>query len=197
MDNKSSLNIVQKGKPIDGGENYFAIEVPLRRNARWLISLHDKLNDVNVKWQHGHYHITISFICGHIDYCSAYVVMVQRKLEKFSVQQLTFDKLGAFTARSGEHIIYLGCSRPEKSFMDLVTMIRGEVAQYDDLRQEDFRLHVTLGRIDGSSISLEELQKRLEKVELPRFTLQLSRVYHRFKGDGHDHKSWELNDAKR
>lgn len=192
MDKKSSLNIVPKGKPIDGGENYFAIEVPLRRNARWLGRLHDILRDANVEWQNGHYHITMSFICGHADNCSAYVVMVQRKLENFSVQHLTFDKLGAFTSHSGEHIIYLGCSKPEKSFMELVKMIRGEVAQYDDIRQEDFRLHVTLGSVDESIISIEELQKRIEKVELPSFTLRLSRVYHRFKKSPEDHKSWNL-----
>ena len=191
MDKKSSLNIVQKGKPIEGGENYFAIEVPLRRNAKWLGRLHDILRDANVKWQNGHYHITMSFICGHIDYCSAYVVMVQRKLENFSVQHLTFDKLGAFTARSGEHIVYLTVSNPDTNFINLVNMIRGEVNKYD-VKQADFRLHVTLGRIDGSSISLEELQKRIEEVELPRFTLRLSRVYHRFKGYKDDHKSWEL-----
>ncbi len=175
--------------------NYFAIEVPLRREAEWFKELKRLLRNVPVKWQREICHITMSFIQGDPDYCSPIVVMVQRKLENFPVQHLTFDKLGAFTTRSGEHIVYLTASNPDTNFINLVNMIRGEVNKYD-VKQADFRLHITLGRIDGSIISLEELQKRIEEVELPRFTLRLSRVYHRFKGYKDDHKSWELNDAK-
>ena len=171
--------------------NYFAIEVPLRREAEWFKGLKRLLENVPVTWQRDIYHITMSFIQGDPDYCSPIVVMVQRKLEKFPVQRLTFDKLGAFTTRSGEHIVYLTASNPDTNFMNLVNMIRGEVSKYD-VKQADFRLHVTLGRIDAGKMSLAEVQRLVNQVQMPSFTLNLTRVYHRFQGSRENHKSWDL-----
>ena len=117
--------------------------------------------------------------------------MTQRQLEHYHAQSLTFDKLGVFSTKKGELIIYLKASQPDENFQKLVNMVRDHVSQCPVI-QSEFSLHVTLGRIEAGKISLEEVHQLVSQVQIPAFKLRLSRVYHRLKGSWEDHKSWDL-----
>ena len=176
---------------LDGLGNYFAIEVPLDREANWFIQLKDRLKNVPVNWQKDVYHILLSYIQGDPDYASSYVVMIQHQLEHYHAQSLTFDHLAVFKTKKGELVICLKASQPDENFKKLVNMVRNQVRQFPVL-QSEFRLHVTLGRIEAGKFSLEEVQRLVCQVQIPAFKLRLSRVYHRLGGSKEDHKSWDL-----
>ena len=41
---------------------YLAFKVPVCKNAKWYNWLLDELESVDVRWQHGHYHITLAYL---------------------------------------------------------------------------------------------------------------------------------------
>ena len=178
--------------------DYFAIEVPLYGDANWFLQLKNILKDVPVNWQKDVYHITLAAIHDGVDFASGYIIMIQRQLEHYHAQSLTFDQLGVFETKKGELVICLKASQSDENFMELVNMVHEQVSKctknWDRCQviQSKFRLHVTLGRIEAGKISLEEVQRLVSQVQIPAFKLRLSRVYHRIGDSREDHKSWDL-----
>lgn len=155
---------------------YLSINVPVCKNAKWYNWLLDELESVDVRWQHGHYHITLAYLDETpegVDIGS----VISTKVVGMAAPSLTFDKLDAFTGGSGkEHIVYLTVSNVPESFSSWVTEIRKDIVSAGGVINSGFKLHVTLGRVDVDKISLEELQDRINKVHIPSFSLRLSEL---------------------
>ena len=93
---------------------------------------------------------------------------------------MTFDRLDVFTATYGGYIIYLTASHMPQSFLDLTEAIRKDLKEAGCVIQSDFRLHVTLGRVNGSGVKLREV---IDRVPIQPFTLKLTDVDFRvFRG---------------
>ena len=43
-------------------QSYIELKVPIRWEEPWFEELRDLLDDVNIRWQHGYYHITMAFL---------------------------------------------------------------------------------------------------------------------------------------
>lgn len=158
-------------------EKYIEVEVPVRQDAQWFKQLRAKMAEqgVNVKWQNGHFHITVAFITDHPQFANLFLPMTHSVAWKVG-PFLTFDKVDAFTTRSGQHIVYLTSTNPTPEFMDMVRRIREEFKAVGCEFSTDFKLHVTLGRVEANQISLDALQRLLAQVTIPAFTLQLFNV---------------------
>lgn len=155
---------------------YLSINVPVDTEAQWYNSLTRELDGVGVRWQNGHYHITLAYLDKTpegVDF--GYVI--DKKMFGKAAPRLSFDKLDAFTGGSGkELIIYLTVSNVPESFSSWVTEIRKDIVSAGGVINSGFKLHVTLGRVDAGKISLEELQARINKVRVPSFSLRLSEL---------------------
>lgn len=155
---------------------YLAFKVPVCKNAKWYNWLLDELESVYVRWQHGHYHITLAYLDETpegVDIGS----VISTKVVGMAAPSLTFDKLDAFTGGSGkEHIVYLTVSNVPESFSSWVEEIRKDIVAAGGVIKSGFKLHVTLGRVDVDKISLEELQDRINNVHIPSFPLRLSEL---------------------
>ena len=104
-----------------------------------------------------------------------------RTLFQRSDPHLTFNKLEAFTSKSGkEHIVNLTSTQPEVGFRQLVENLRA-CAIKQGAQIEDYRLHVTIAKVPVSIISLEDLQKLIAGINLRKFTLVLKTIEYRYK----------------
>lgn len=134
-------------------------------------------NHVNIRWQDGHYHITVVFVNKIIEKPNIHPYAPVFKCLSYKVApHLTFDKLDVFTSRSKDnpnHVVCLTSSCPSKEFSDFVDNTRKIIDEAGWDYEPDFRLHVTLGRISAKLISLEELKNIISQVSVPPFTLQL------------------------
>ena len=166
--------------------NYLDFKVPVRQDARWFNRLRKALamEDVPVKWKDGCYHVTVAFIKGdqHVEALKKAFGKILFKTEAF---QLTLNKVGVFKARiRNELIINLTSSAPSERFMSLVGSLRSEVEKIGVNLESDFLLHITLGWIDADMASLEEVEKVVNKIVVPPFTLTIKDAEYRYqKGD--------------
>ena len=159
-------------------KSYLEILVPIRYDAHWFEELRCALSHIAVKWQLGYYHITMAFLDNtpeRVDLCP----MLDKHLKTMNAPTLTFDKLDVFTTRSGTHIIYLTVSVIPKEFLSVTEKIRGEMTALGCRIDTSFNLHVTLGRVGDSIIKLSTLQKLVQSVSLPAFSLTLTNIDHR------------------
>ena len=157
-------------------ETYIELQVPITENEEWFNELRRKMfeNHVNIRWQDGHYHITVVFVNKIIEKPNIHPYAPVFKCLSYKVApHLTFDKLDVFTSRSGEHIINLTSSCPSKEFSDFVDNTRKIIDEAGWDYEQDFRLHVTLGRISTERVSLEKLKKIISQVSVFHFTRQL------------------------
>ena len=155
---------------------YLSINVPVDTEAQWYNSLTRELKSVDVRWQHGHYHITLAYLDETPEGVDIGSVISTKVVGK-AAPSLTFDKLDAFTGGSGkEHIVYLTVSNVPESFSSWVDGIRRDIVAAGGVVNSGFKLHVTLGRVDAGKISLEELKSRINKVRVPSFSLCLSEL---------------------
>lgn len=159
--------------------SYIEVEIPVSQDAEWFRCLRKKMSEkeIDVKWQNGHFHITLVFIKNVPEEVFIYSVLY-KSLEYKVGPMLSFDKLDAFTTASGQHVIYLTSSDPSRDFIDMVDSVR-EAINYSgcDYCQE-FKLHVTLGRVASDQYSLDELKKNIKEVKIPSFTIQLKTARH-------------------
>ena len=105
--------------------------------------------------------------------------LLQKHLGTFIAPTITFDKLDAFTATSGMHIINLTATEVPQSFLAVVQAIRSDFKSAGCVINSEFRLHVTLGRVKDPHVQLPRLQKMLEAISLPAFSLTLTDVDYR------------------
>ena len=105
--------------------------------------------------------------------------------------QLTFNKLDAFTSKnSGQHIVNLTSTCASKEFTALINQLRTAAIEVG-ASPEDYRLHVTLGRVEGDAASLDTILDILSTIQLKPFTLKLNNIeYKYFRGGTIAH--WQM-----
>lgn len=172
-------------------QTYLELKVPLVDKAEWMTCLKDRLSCVPVKWQNGYYHITLAFIDETPDGIDL-VPIISKHLRTDVLPELTFDTIDAFTAnKAGMHIVNLTVSTVPEEFQKLVANIRQDLKLNGCVMESDFRLHVTLGRLDAANVDISELQGVLRKVPIPKFRLKLTTFeYRKFRGESI--KVWNL-----
>lgn len=159
-------------------KTYLEIQVPLRNDSFWFVELRRICQDIDIKWQMGYYHITMAFI----DETPIGIDMrpiLEKHFRTFSAPTITFDKLDAFTTTSGMHIINLTATEVPQSFWAVVQAIRSDFKSAGCVINSEFCLHVTLGRVKDPHVQLSGLQKMLQTISLPAFSLTLTDVDYR------------------
>lgn len=163
-------------------KSYLEIQVPLNYDFPWFVELRNILNGIPVKWQIGYFHITMAFINETPENIDLRPIL-EKYLTKFQAPSITFDKLDAFTTYSGMFIVHLTSTIIPDDFLVLTEAIRSEMKAVGCQIDSEFRLHVTLGRINDIDLTLPNLQDLVSSVSLKPFTLKLTCVDYRvFRG---------------
>ena len=164
-------------------KSYLELKVPIRYVDSWFAELRELLDGVNVRWQRDYYHITMVFL----DYAPDNVNLVpglSERPEDALAPTITFDRLDAFATGGGhKQVIHLTTSHVPEDFLALVQDIRRYMKGKGCDIQSDFRLHVTLGRVQDPRTNLRQIKEAISQVDLPDITLDLSNVEYRvFRG---------------
>ena len=163
-------------------QSYIELKVPIRWEEPWFEELRDLLDDVNIRWQRGYYHITMAFLdktAQGVDLISGLNSLVHEA----SAPTITFDKLDTFASGRTRKVIHLTTSDAPAGFLAMVNGIRQHFLSKGCEIQSAFRLHVTLGRVDDRRMTVAKLQNIISQVDLPVKTLTLDNVEFRiFRG---------------
>jgi hypothetical protein len=161
-------------------QNYLEIHVGISTRAKWYLELQKKMNRLNVECKKSRFHITALFM--NDDALKNEIIEAfDRTFDHRYDPHLTFNKLEAFTSKSGKkHIVNLTSTQPEVGFRQLVESLR-DCAIKVGAHIEDYRLHVTTVKVPVNIISLEDLQKLIAGINLPEFTLVLKTIEFRYK----------------
>lgn len=164
-------------------KSYLELKVSIRYVDSWFAELRELLDGVNVRWQRDYYHITMVFL----DYAPDNVNLMpglSERLEDALAPTITFDRLDAFATGGGhKQVIHLTTSHVPEDFLALVQDIRRYMKGKGCDIQSDFRLHVTLGRVQDPRTNLRQIKEAISQVDLPDITLDLSNVEYRvFRG---------------
>ena len=161
-------------------ENYLEIHVGICTRAKWYLELQRKMKRLNVECKKYRFHITALFM--NEDALKDELIEVfDRTLDHKYDPHLTFNKLEAFTSKSGRlHIVNLTSTQPEVGFRQLVEALRDSAIR-QGVHIEDYRLHVTIAKVPVNIISLEDLQKLIAGINLPEFTLALKTIEYRYR----------------
>ena len=163
-------------------KSYLEIKVPISFNDYWFQELRDLLDGVDIRWQRGFYHITMAFL----DFAPDNVNLVPGLngiLEDALSTTITFDQLDAFASGANRQVIHLTTTEAPKDFLELVEDVRRYFKAKGCLIQSDFRLHVTLGRVQDPRMNVRKLKDIISRVDLPAFTMDLADLEYRvFRG---------------
>ena len=173
-------------------KSYLEVKVPIEVNAPWFEELRKKMDEhhISVRWQNGFHHITVVFINEEPAAISLECVLGEC-LEGRVTPSLTFDKVDVFSISPCRYIVYLTAEHPSNGFMALVKDVRDAVRMTGCNFDNNFRLHVTLGRVYDENIGIEQLRDITNSIAVPSFTLRLPEVRYmeyRFK----ERASWML-----
>ena len=173
---------------------YLELKVPIRFEESWFLELRGLLDDVNVRWQRGFYHITMAFLDFAPDNVNL-VPGIDERLAAATAPHISFDHLDAFNTAGGhKQVIYLTTTDIPEDFMTLVHDIRQFMKSKGCRIQSDFRLHVTLGRVQDPRVNLRRIKEVVSQVELPHISLDLTDVDYRvFKDYGKPLAHWKLS----
>ena len=163
-------------------KSYIEIKVPIRFEDSWFRQLRDLLDGTDIRWQRGYYHITMAFL----DFAPDNVNLVpglNGLLHDAMAPVITFDKLDAFASGYHRQVIHLTTTDAPEDFLALVDDIRRYFIAKGCVIQSDFKLHVTLGRVQDPRMNVRKLQDIISQVDLPTFTMELKDVEYRiFRG---------------
>lgn len=163
-------------------KSYLEIKVPISYDEYWFRELRDLLDGVDIRWQRGYYHITMAFL----DFAPDNVNMVPGLngiLEDAMAPTITFDSLDAFASGPHRHVIHLTTTDVPSDFLALVEGVRRYFKSKGCVMNSDFRLHVTLGRVQDPRMNVHKLLDIISQVDLPEFTMELTEVEYRiFRG---------------
>ena len=178
------LSLDMTDKDIKSGKTYLQFHVPLDRRARWYRALKAALGGVRgTRWQDGHFHVTVAFINDEVDLAGAgkLAEVMNGELAGMAAPVLTFDTLEAFTTRGGGgmHIVYLTASRVPEEWAAFVDRLRAKLIGLG-YHLGPFQLHVTLARVPAGSIGLEDLRRRIGRVDAPELSSTLAKADYRF-----------------
>ena len=165
-------------------ESYLEFVVPIAICATWYNEMLRNLRSVPVKWQGRCFHITVVFV-NDAPAGARLLELFNGMLSDAKAPTLFFDKLDAFTTTSGSsHIINLTTTVPSAEFLEMVEGIRSRVEHRGCDVSQGFRIHVTLGRVAGNSITIKHLRSRLAGIHLPPFEIRLTRMRY-LQREGH------------
>lgn len=164
-------------------QSYIELKVPISYDEPWFEDLRDLLEGVNIRWQHGYYHITMAFLDDSprgVDLITG----LNQRLRQATAPTITFNKLDAFATDGGRRqVIHLTTTSAPADFLALVEDIRSHFKAKGCTIQSAFKLHVTLGRVDDPRMNVHKLLDIISEVELPSTTLTLRDVEFRiFRG---------------
>ena len=163
-------------------KSYLEIKVPISFADYWFMDLCDLLDGVDIRWQRGYYHITMAFL----DFAPDGVNLVPGLDELLSdalPPSITFDTLDAFASGPHRQVIHLTATDVPEDFMALVEDVRRFFKAKGCVMQSDFRLHVTLGRVQDPRMNVRKLKDIISQVDMPELTLKLTGVEYRiFRG---------------
>lgn len=163
-------------------KSYIEIKVPIRFEDSWFRQLRDLLDGVDIRWQRGYYHITMAFL----DFAPDKVNMIPGLngiLDDAVAPVITFDMLDAFASGYHRQVIHLTTTEVPEEFLDMVEQIRQYFLAKGCEIQSDFKLHVTLGRVQDPKMNVRKLKDIISQVDLPTFTMELTDVEYRvFRG---------------
>ena len=163
-------------------KSYIEIKVPIRYEESWFEELRDLLDGVDIRWQRGYYHITMAFLDDAPDGVNL-VPGLNRILEDAVAPEITFDTLDAFASGYHRQVIHLTTTDAPQDFLDLVEDIRQYFQAKGCRMQSDFKLHVTLGRVQDPRMNVHKLKDIISQVDLPTMTMTLTGVEYRiFRG---------------
>ena len=134
------------------------------------------------RWQDGHFHVTVAFINDEVDVAGAEMLaeVIDGELAGMAAPVLTFNTLEAFTTQGGGmHIVYLTASRVPEEWAAFVDRLRAKLIGLG-YHPGPFRLHVTLARVPAGSIGLEDLRRRIGRIDVPKMSLTLTNADYRF-----------------
>lgn len=163
--------------------SYLQFHVPLDRRAGWYRSLKAALGGVRgVRWQDGHFHVTVAFINDEVDVAEAgkLAEVMDGELAGMAAPVLTFDTVEAFTTQGGGmHIVYLTASRVPDEWAAFVDRLRAKLIGLG-YHLGPFQLHVTLARVPAGSIGLDDLRRHIGSVDAPQISSTLTKADFRF-----------------
>lgn len=163
--------------------SYLQFHVPLDRRAGWYLALKAALGEVRgVRWQDGHFHVTVAFINDDVDRAGAEMLaeVMDAELAGMAAPVLTFDTLEAFTTQGGGmHIVYLTASRVPDEWAAFVDRLRAKLIGLG-YHPGPFQLHVTLSRVPAGSIDLDALRHSIGRVAAPQISSTLMKADYRF-----------------
>jgi 2'-5' RNA ligase len=163
-------------------KSYIEIKVPIRFEDSWFRQLRDLLDGVDIRWQRGYYHITMAFLDETPERVNL-IPGLNSLLSDATAPTITFDRLDAFASGYHRHVIHLTTTDAPADFLALVEDVRRHFKSKGCVIQSDFRLHVTLGRVQDPRMNVHQLKDIISQVELPTFTIDLTDVEYRiFRG---------------
>ncbi|MDY6301087.1 MAG: 2'-5' RNA ligase family protein [Bacteroidales bacterium] len=163
-------------------KSYLEIKVPISFDEYWFRELRDLLDGVDIRWQRGYYHITMAFLDETPERVNL-IPGLNSLLCDATAPTITFDRLDAFASGYHRHVIHLTTSDAPADFLALVEDVRRHFKSKGCVIQSDFRLHVTLGRVQDPRMNVHQLKDIISQVDLPPFTIDLTDVEYRiFRG---------------
>ena len=163
-------------------KSYLEIKVPISFDDYWFKELRDLLDGIDIRWQRGYYHITMAFL----DFAPDGVNMIpglNGLLSDALSPTITFDMLDAFASGPHRQVIHLTTTEAPAEFLALVEDVRRFFKGKGCVIQSDFRLHVTIGRVQDPRMNVRKLKEFINQVDLPTFTMELTDVEYRvFRG---------------
>ena len=179
-------------KTVNNRDTYIALPVSIRRNTKWYKALKCVLRGMlkDKDWQDKHFHITAVFVYGskHVSELKEAFAQVLAGRKAIS---LTLDKLEAFETKKKDYVISLTSSEPSEELVSLVEDLRS-AAKRIGAKIEDFRLHITLGKIKNPKMPIEQIQKAISSiVHKPTFTTTINHAKYRYH-EGRTIRKWTL-----
>lgn len=163
-------------------KSYLEIKVPISFDDYWFRELRDLLDGVDIRWQRGYYHITMAFLDETPERVNL-VPGLNGILNEAVAPTITFDMLDAFASGYHRQVIHLTTTDAPDDFLALVEDVRRYFKAKGCVIQSDFRLHVTLGRVQNARMNVNKLKDIISQVDLPTFTMELTDVEYRiFRG---------------
>lgn len=163
-------------------KSYLEIKVPISYDDYWFTELRDLLDGTDIRWQRGYYHITMAFLDETPEKVNL-IPGLNGLLCEVEAPTITFDTLDAFSSGFHRQVIHLTTTNVPNDFMELVEEVRRYFKAKGCVIQSDFRLHVTLGRVQDPRMNVRKLKDIIGQVDLPTFTMELTDVEYRiFRG---------------
>ena len=163
-------------------KTYLEIKVPIKYDDSWFERLRNHFAGIPVRWQKDFYHITMVFVNETLEGVELGPIL-EKHFSAAHAPVLTFDRIEAFSVKSGTHIIHLSASHVPESFLALTEAVREDMTAVGCVILSDFMLHVTLGRLRYSNIKISRLRRMASSFSFSPFTLALTDVDYRvFRG---------------